>query len=90
MQCFPVSNFKGQTLNDQWIQPYLHFFQLAVKLSSKTNKKMAYFKKIFNWLIVKQIEAFQQSGIQVENGNLEHLLIMWCSHDYNLHQLEFH
>jgi len=47
------------------------------------------FLKIFYWLIVRQIEAFQRSGIQVENGNLERLFIMRRSHDYN-HQLEFH
>lgn len=54
---------------------------------------MAYFFSFFfffYWLIVKQIEALQRSGIQLENGNLKRLFITWRSHDYNLHQLEFH
>lgn len=70
------------------------FFVSPFLLKSQTFfYKMAYFFlffQIFYWLIVKQIEAFQRSGIQLENGNQERLFIMWCSHDYNLHQLEFH
>lgn len=80
----------------EWVQ-YNNLFHLQsvswhlqIKLSST---KMACFFfpfYIFYWLIALQIEAFQRSGIQLENGNLERLFIMWCSHDYNLHQLEFH
>lgn len=92
-----VSHFRMRS-SAEWLQYFnLLYLQSVSKvllpfLLKSLFNKMSYFFvfKIFDCLIVKQIEAFQRSGIQLENGNLERSFIMWCSLDHNLHQLEFH
>lgn len=91
-----ISHSRNQTLTDcrcnrlQYCDQSPQFCCYFNWKVSSTKCPIFLFFKIFYLLIVKQIEAFQRSGIQLEKGNLERSFIMWCSLDYNLHQLEFH